>query len=64
MYLQSEALAHERMREWHARAAHRQLANELASARRWQRLASYSARRARRSQLRLPECRAAFARSS
>jgi hypothetical protein len=55
MYLQSEALARERIREKRERAERRRLANELATARRWQRLAAYSARRANRSQLRLRE---------
>ena len=55
MYLQSEALARERIRQQRERAAKRKLANELVTARRWQRLAAFSARRANRSQLRLRE---------
>ncbi|UQX89729.1 hypothetical protein M6D93_06935 [Jatrophihabitans telluris] len=55
MYSQYEALARERMREQHAHAAHMRLSNELASARLWQRLAAFSARRAARSQRRLAE---------
>jgi hypothetical protein len=55
MYLQSEALARERIRQQRDRAERRRLADELATARRWQRLAAFSARRAKRSQLRLRE---------
>jgi hypothetical protein len=50
MYLHSEVLARERILQQRERAAKRRLANELATARRWQRLAAFSARRANRSQ--------------
>jgi hypothetical protein len=55
MHFQYEALARERMLEQRANAAHRRLTNELAAARRWQRLAAFSASRAARSQRRLAE---------
>jgi hypothetical protein len=64
MYMQYEALARERMREQRANAAQRRLASEVASARRWRRLASYTARRAARSQLRLSDRSAAVRLSS
>jgi CRISPR/Cas system CSM-associated protein Csm2 small subunit len=59
MYSMYEALARDRMREQRERAAHQRLVNELVSARRWQWLAAYTARRAARSQRRLAERSAA-----
>jgi hypothetical protein len=55
MYFQYEALARERIREQRENAAHRRLLHELASARRWQRLAAFTARRAARSERRIFE---------
>jgi hypothetical protein len=60
MYMHYEALAKERMREQRVKAAQRRLANEVASARRWRRLASYTARRATKSQTRLSNRSAAL----
>lgn len=59
MYLLHEALARERMREQREQAMRRRLSHELASARRWQRLAAYSAGRAARSRRQLAEQSAA-----
>lgn len=53
MYSMYEAFARERMREQLERSASQRLSADLASARRWQRLASFSARRAARSARRL-----------
>jgi len=50
-----EALARERMREQRDRAAHVRMMNQLVSARRWHRIAAFSARRAARSDRRLAE---------
>jgi hypothetical protein len=55
MYSMYEALARERMREQLQRSARQRLSHELAAARRWHRLAAYSARRAARSQRQLAE---------
>jgi hypothetical protein len=59
MHYMYEALARDRQREQQERAAQNRLASELASARLWQRLSAYSARRAARSQRRLAEHAAA-----
>ncbi|HEY2044261.1 MAG TPA: hypothetical protein VGH11_16415 [Jatrophihabitans sp.] len=59
MYSMYEALSRDRMREQREHAAHQRLANELASARRWQWLAAYAARRAARYQRQLAEHSAA-----
>jgi len=59
MYSMYEALARERMREQREQSARRRLSHDLASARRWRRLAAYSARRAARSGRALAEHSAA-----
>ena len=59
MYAMYEALARERMREQRVQSAHRRLSHHLAAARRWHRLAAYSAGRAARSRRRLAEHSAA-----
>lgn len=59
MYSMYEAFARERMRDQLEQSASRRLSAELASARMWQRLAAYSARRAARSSRRLSEHSAA-----
>ena len=55
MYTMYEALARERSQEQAVAAARRRLSQQLAQARRWDRVAAYSARRAARSQRRLAE---------
>jgi hypothetical protein len=55
MHFQYEALARERMLEQRANAAHQRLTDELVAARRWQRLAAFTATRAARSQRRLAQ---------
>jgi hypothetical protein len=55
MYLMYEALARERTQEQVTLAAQYRLSQQLVAARRWRRLAAYSARRAARSQRRLTE---------
>ncbi|MBV9821133.1 MAG: hypothetical protein JO144_02730 [Actinobacteria bacterium] len=55
MYSNYEALARERTQEQLSRAAQYRLSRQLVTARRWRRLAAYSARRAARSQSRLTE---------
>ena len=55
MYTMYEALARERTQEHAVSAAQRRLAHQLAQARRWNRLAAYSAGRAARTQRRLAE---------
>ena len=55
MYSMYEALARERQREQREQAVHRRLSQQVASARLWQRLASYSAHRAARSRRQLAE---------
>lgn len=55
MYSMHEAFARERMREQLERSASRRLSSDLASARMWRRLASFSAGRAARSSRRLAE---------
>lgn len=55
MYSQYEALARERSRRQREDAAHHRLTHELSSARRWQRVAAFTARRAARSQRRVGE---------
>ena len=55
MYSMYEAFARERMREQLEQAAQRRLSAQVASARMWRRLASYSASRAVRSSRRLAE---------
>lgn len=55
MYSMHEALARERMQEQREQAAHSRLAHQLSAARRWDRLAAFSLRRAARSQRRLAE---------
>jgi len=55
MYSMNEAFARERMRLQLEQSARQRLADGMASARLWQRLASYSARRAARSSRRLAE---------
>ena len=59
MYSMYEAFARERMREQVEQAAQRRLSSQLASARMWRPLASYSAGRAARSSRRLAEQSAA-----
>ena len=59
MYALYEGLARERTRELLEQAAQRRLSTQLASARRWRRLAAYSAGRASRSSRRLAEHSAA-----
>ncbi|MFL6162749.1 MAG: hypothetical protein ACJ74U_11040 [Jatrophihabitantaceae bacterium] len=59
MYSMYEAFARERMREQLEQAAQRRLSAQLAAARRWRRLAAYSARRAARSSRRLADHSAA-----
>ncbi|MEO9239367.1 MAG: hypothetical protein ABI418_14900 [Jatrophihabitantaceae bacterium] len=59
MYSMYEALARERMREQREQAQRQQLSQDVARARRWQRLAAYSARRAARSRRLLAEHAAA-----
>jgi hypothetical protein len=59
MYSMYEAFARERMREQVEQAAQHRLSANLASARMWRRLASYSASRAARSSRRLAERSAA-----
>ncbi|MGH3695481.1 MAG: hypothetical protein ACRDRX_16090 [Pseudonocardiaceae bacterium] len=51
--LMHEALARDRMRDDQRRARNERLARRLAAARRWQRLARYADRRARRAAERL-----------
>lgn len=51
--LMHEALARDRMREDQRRAHQQRLARRLATARRWQRLARFADRRARRAAERL-----------
>jgi hypothetical protein len=55
MYTMYEALARERLQEQTVAAAQRRLSQQLVQARRWHRLAAYSARRAVRSERRLSE---------
>ncbi|HST47828.1 hypothetical protein [Jatrophihabitans sp.] len=55
MYTMYEALARERAQEQAMLAAQYRLSQQLVTARRWRRLAVYSARRATRSQRRLTE---------
>ncbi|HEX8093631.1 hypothetical protein [Jatrophihabitans sp.] len=55
MYTMYEALARERMHEQTVSAAQRRLSQHLVRARRWDRLAAYSASRAVRSERRLAE---------
>ena len=55
MYTMYEALARERTQEQVVLAAQYRLSQQLVTARRWRRLAGYSARRATRSQRRLTE---------
>jgi hypothetical protein len=55
MYTMYEALARERAQEQAMLAAQYRLSHQLVTARRWHRLAAYSARRAARSQHRLAE---------
>jgi hypothetical protein len=55
MYTMYEALARERTQERITLAAQYRLSQQLATTRRWRRLAAYSARRASRSQRRLAE---------
>ena len=55
MYTMYEALARERMQEQRVSAAQRRLSQQFAHARRWNRLAAYSALRAARSERRLAE---------
>jgi len=55
MYTMYEALARERTQEQTVLAAQRRLSQQLVQARRWHRLAAYSARRAARSERRLAE---------
>lgn len=59
MFSMYEAFARERMREQVEQAAQHRLSAQLASVRRWHRLASYSAARAARSSRRLAEHSAA-----
>lgn len=59
MYTMYETLARERTTELQRQAARWRLSNELASARLWQRLASYTARRAARSRRRVADSSAA-----
>jgi len=55
MYTMYEALARERTQEQLATAAQYRLTLQLSQAKRWHRLAAYSARRAARSERRLTE---------
>ena len=55
MYSMYEALARERTQDQLESAARRRLCHQLADARRWHRLAAYSADRAARSERRLAE---------
>lgn len=55
MHTMYEALARERTQEHAALAAQHRLSQQLVQARRWNRLAAYSANRAARSQRRLAE---------
>jgi hypothetical protein len=55
MYSMYEALARERMREQREQSARQRLSHDLASVRRWRRLAAYSERRAARSRRALAE---------
>jgi hypothetical protein len=55
MYTMYEALARERTHEQTVSAAQRRLSQQLVQARRWHRLAAYSAKRAARSERRLAE---------
>jgi hypothetical protein len=59
MYAIYEGYARERIREQLEQAAQRRLSAQLASARRWRRLAAFSAGRAARSSRRLAEQSAA-----
>lgn len=59
MYSMYEALARERQREQREQAARQRLSQQLASARLWQQVAVYSARRAARSRRQLAEQSAA-----
>jgi hypothetical protein len=59
MYSMYEALARERMREQREQSARRRLSQDVASVRRWHRLADFSARRATRSRRQLAEHSAA-----
>jgi len=55
MYTMYEALARERTQEQLMLSAQHRLSQQLSQARRWHRLAAYSARRAARSERRLTE---------
>ncbi len=55
MYASYEALARERTQEQLVEAARYRLCRQVASARRWRRLAAYSTGRAARSERRLAE---------
>jgi len=55
MYTMYEALARERAQEQAVLAAQHRLSQQLVTARRWRRLALYTARRSTRSQRRLTE---------
>ena len=55
MYTMYEALGGERTQEQAALAAQHRLSQQLVQARRWNRLAAYSANRAERSERRLAE---------
>ncbi|MDQ1745428.1 MAG: hypothetical protein QOE23_3767 [Pseudonocardiales bacterium] len=55
MYTMYEALARERTQEQLTLAAQHRLSQQLVQARRWHRLAAFSARRAARSERRLTE---------
>jgi hypothetical protein len=55
MYTMYEALARERTHEQTVSAAQRRLSQQLVQARRWHRLAAYSASRAARSERQLAE---------
>jgi hypothetical protein len=59
MYAMYEALARERLREQREQSARWRLSHDLAAARRWRRLAAYSAGRAARSRRQLAEHSAA-----
>jgi hypothetical protein len=59
MYSMYEAFARERSREQLEQSAQRRLAHDVASARMWHRLASFSARRAARSSRRVADHAAA-----
>ncbi len=59
MYTMYAALARDRSRELQVEAAHHRLCQQLTTARMWNRLAAFTARRAVRSQRRLAEDSAA-----